>query len=300
MAEPRSAAAPENAPVLRRRGGTIVPAGTELLIVVVLLSSGTHYGCSRMVDVSPAPVQRSVEQGRTVFDHGKLDEALSRFVDDRGMVAYVSLQRNRAALDRYVGQLASASPRSHPELFPTKDHELAYWLNAYNALMLRAVIDHYPVESVTDIMIAHGVFKRLHFPVGGTNMTLDDVEKGIVLEQFDAARAHFGLTCASMGCPRLQRRAWRAENLQTRLDEAGRAFLNSPYGVELDAKRNVVRLTSYFKWYSDDFGSDHVAFVRRYLNAERQQVLDSIHEPTIEYIEYDWRLNDAGAAWAAR
>ncbi|MBA3503323.1 MAG: DUF547 domain-containing protein [Myxococcota bacterium] len=285
------------AAMLVRRRQLPMRGSLGLATLAVLLLVSTQYGCSKTAHVKPAPVQERVEEGQRVFDHARLDAVLGTFVDEFGMVDYAALKARRADLDAYVGQLATASPRSNPELFPTPAHRMAYWMNAYNALMLRAVVDAYPIKSITDIMVAHGVFSRLSFIVGGKEMTLDDIEKGILLKEHDAALAHFGVTCASLGCPRLQRSAWRAERLEERLHEATRVYLSSRFGVQLDPERNTVKLTSYFKWYGGDFGNDHLGFVRRYLDDDRQRVLDSMSKPSIEHISYDWRLNDRAAPW---
>jgi hypothetical protein len=273
-------------------------------IIAALLGAvaiaGMFYGRSNVVQVEPRPVMMAERAGQKVFDHGQLDRVLARFVDEHGMVDYQGLKAERQLLDEYVGQLASASPRSAPELFPTDDDRMAYWLNAYNALIMRAVIDHYPIGSVSDIMAAHGVFSRLYFPVGGAKMSLDDIEKGILLEEFDDARVHFALTCASMSCPRIDRHAFTGDGLDARLDQEGRDFLSSRDGVQVDAARGVVRLSKYFDWYGDDFGPDRLAFVGRYLPAEAAAALASITKPRIEYLDYDWRLNDQAATWRAR
>jgi hypothetical protein len=61
-----------------------------------------------------------------------------------------------------------------------------------------------------------------------------------------------------------------------------------------------VRLSSYFKWYGSDFGANPLAFVRPFLDDAQRAALDRLEAPTIEYLPYDWRLNDAGASWRAR
>ena len=66
------------------------------------------------------------------FDHQAWNEVLSRFVDERGRVDYEALSRDREALDRYLSQIAEIGPRSTPERFPTRSHQLAYYVNAYN------------------------------------------------------------------------------------------------------------------------------------------------------------------------
>ncbi|MBI4511626.1 MAG: DUF547 domain-containing protein [Deltaproteobacteria bacterium] len=267
--------------------------------VALLLVTGTLYGCARTVEVKALAVSTQSVAGKNVFSHEKLDGLLATYVNARGMVDYHGLKANRALLDEYVGQVASASPRSAPELFPTEADRMAYWINAYNALMLRAVIDHYPIQSVADILVAHGVFSRLKFPVGGESLTLDDIEKGILLKEFGDPRVHFALTCASMSCPKIDREAFRGQNLSERLDAEGRDFLRSPSGVQVGPGA-VVRLTSYFKWYASDFGPDPIAFVRRYLDGEKLRALDALSQPHVEHMSYDWRLNDAAAPWADR
>lgn len=290
--------------------GLIILAGTHRMawsraivgasIVGTLVFTGMLYGCSKSASVTPRPIATAEVGGRAAFDHVAFDRVLEKFVDAHGMVDYRGLLAQRTLLDEYVGQLATASPRSHPALFPTKEHELAYWFNAYNALAIRAVLDHYPIASVKDIMVAYGVFSRLTFPVGGTPMTLDDIEKGILLKEFDDPRVHFALTCASMSCPRLDRRAFTAERLSERLDEEGRDFLRSRDGVQIDATTGTVRLSRYFEWYGRDFGTDHLAYVRPFLSKAQVDALARIRQPAIQHMDYDWRLNDQGASWRAR
>ncbi|MBW1881739.1 MAG: DUF547 domain-containing protein, partial [Deltaproteobacteria bacterium] len=81
------------------------------------------------------------ENGRPVFSHGQLDQVLHKHVDADGLVNYPALKSDRSGLDAYLAQIAHTSPRSNPALFPTRDHALAFWINAYNALALQAVVD---------------------------------------------------------------------------------------------------------------------------------------------------------------
>ncbi len=273
--------------------------------LLVGVAAIAYASCTETTKVeAESPITRVERDGSVksqAFSHEVFDAVLAQVVDDDGMVDYAGRLQNRSDLDRYVGQLAAASPNSHPDLFPTENHEMAYWINAYNALMLRAVIDNYPIKSVTDIMVAHGVFRRLKFPVGVESMTLDDIEKGTLLERYDhlADDLHWSLTCASMGCPRLEQSAYSASGLRERLKHAGRVYLNSPAGVQINTQTGVVRIARYFDWYGDDFGDDHLGYIRPFLTEERRAALDRIDEPEIEFIDYDWRLNDAGAEWAA-
>ena len=102
-----------------------------------------------------------------LFDHSSFDQVLQEYVDDQGLVRYAALAKDRAQLDAYVDSLNHTSPASHPDRFPTREHELAYWINAYNAFTLRGVIDAYPIASVKDAFVLSGFFNRQTFVAGG-------------------------------------------------------------------------------------------------------------------------------------
>ncbi len=264
--------------------------------------------CASKPNIAPAAPKQTAEvvstadQGEkqmAVFSHADYDAMLSTYVNDVGMVDYKNLLANRIALDQYVEQLAGSSPRSAPELFPTKEHQMAYWINAYNALMMRSVLDHYPVDSVTDIKVAHGVFTRIKYPVGGTRMSLDDIEKGILLKEFNDPRVHWTLTCASMSCPRIDRHAFVAKGLSERLDQEARNFLQSTRAVVIDKDENVVHVSKYFDWYGSDFGGDAIAYITPYLSESQKSQLAMLNNPKVSFKDYDWRLNDQNKQWAA-
>ena len=263
----------------------------------VIACLAISWGCVEHASVEAKPIGGAVVNG--IFDHQRWNKVLASFVNDRGLVDYQRLAKHRQDLDHYVGQLATASPVSHPKMFPTREHKIAYWINAYNALMVRAVVDHYPIKSVTEIKVAHGVFRRLTFPVGGRAMTLDDIEKGVLLKKYKDARIHFALTCASLSCPYLDTSAYVAKGLSRRLDKEGRHFLNSPDGIQFDSAGNRLRLSRYFEWYAKDFAPSPRVFIQRYLNADNKKTFAKFQNAPIDYLPYDWRLNDSRASWAA-
>jgi len=257
--------------------------------------------CSQTVSVKSSAVETVEVDGHQVFSQAAWGEVLKAYVTEDGLVDYPALKAHREGLDKYVSELAAASPKSNPELFPTRDDALAYWINAYNALIVRAVVDAYPTNSVLDIKVAHGVFNRLKFPVGGTPMTLDDIEKGTLLKEWsDTPEIHWALTCASMGCPGLDPQAWVARGIHERLKAEGRTYLNSKRGVQIDPATNTVRLTKYFDWYASNFDDKPLAYIRPYLSEGKRTELEAMTDPKIEFMDYDWRLNDKTAAWGHR
>jgi hypothetical protein len=239
------------------------------------------------------------------FDHSALDRALKTYVDARGRVDYAGLKARPEDLNAYVALLGRVSPANHPERFPGRADSLAYWINAYNAFVLKGVVDHYPVKSVKDIKLFSGFFWRVDFTAGGKAYTLNDIEHHILRKVFQDPRVHAAINCASIGCPRLPPKAFWPQDLDARLEEEMRAFIREPRNVRIDRKEPAVYLSEIFKWFEEDFTGWHrrakgvseariVDYLTPYLPEEDRLFLKAHPDVQIEYIDYDWRLNDQG------
>jgi len=232
------------------------------------------------------------------FSNAAFDVVLKRYVDDRGLVDYAGLQAHRGPLDRYYDLIAAYSPETTPPLFPTRDDALAYWINAYNAAVLRTVLEHYPIASVGDVdwwlpdKVGFFVLQRL--TVGGVTTNLYDLENTVVRERYRDPRVHFTLNCASRGCPRLPRYTFAGDVLDVQLDQEARRFVAEERNVRIDHDARRVYLSSIFKWYRADFGDNLLAYIARYSTPERAADLQRAAEYEIEFVPYDWRLNDQG------
>ncbi len=237
------------------------------------------------------------------FDYSAWDP-LATHVTDTGLVDYAALKANPDELKRFVSEVAARSPVSLPSNFPARGDQMAYWINAYNALVIGGVVENWPVRSVLDIgTLPHSFFWNKKFVVGGEKMTLDGIEKDMLRKQFGDPRIHFALVCASRGCPQLRREAYRPEKLDQQLDEAARAFINSPRGMKIEASHSRILLSHIFKWYDGDFGayvrakspqgsgSPVLIFIRQYMSDVNRREFDSLHNPSVEFIEYDWGIN---------
>src|SRR3972149_4400435 len=161
------------------------------------------------------------------FDLGPYARVLETYVTPDGQVRYAALKQNPGDLNAFIQQLAAVRPENRPGLFPTPAAQMAYWINAYNAFVLHAVVEAYPVESVRDLKFGFGLlfFKRDRLVAGGRRVSLDDIEPGILRRQFADPRIHFAINCASASCPPLARQPYRAETLEAQLDQAARALL---------------------------------------------------------------------------
>lgn len=238
------------------------------------------------------------------FDHDLWDRVTRQYVTQSGLVRYEKLKAQPGDLSRYVDRIARYSPENAPERFPSKAHELAYWINAYNALIVHRVVENYPVESIRDLGgWISSVFKKKQ-TVGGKQLSYDDIEHEIIRERFFEPRIHFVLNCASTSCAPLQPHALTAENLEETLQRAAVQFLNDDRNVQVDARSGTVRLSRYFDWFTDDFLSwlrenknlrrpGALDYVRLYLRPEKRVLLDSRDDWDIRFFDYDWNLNDA-------
>ena len=235
------------------------------------------------------------------FDHSPWDVLLKQYVNAIGEVDYASLKANRGPLDAYVASLAATSPDSRKELFSDRAAELAYWLNAYNALIIRGVVDAYPAKSVRDLGALFGFFRRKDYTLGGRKLSLQDLENDIIRNRYREPRIHFAIVCASMSCPRLDREAFVADKLEEQLDRVTRRYMAENRNVAIDVAARTITLTAILKWYAEDFGGPVLDFVRRYSSPARVALLDQAGtQAKTRFFDYDWSLNAPGSRAKAK
>ena len=223
------------------------------------------------------------------FSHDLFDQVLQKHIDAEGQVNYAKLKANPEKLEKYLDLLAVANPT---EL--SYNAQLAFWVNAYNALVIKGVIDHYPTTSVRKIKWFGGFFYRFKFQVAGETYTLNQIEHGIIRTEFVDPRIHFVLVCASTSCPPIENSAFSAEDIEERLETATFNFIQDPENIRLDRAKRRVYLSKIFKWYKTDFneGYDGVAdFLSDYLPAEDTDFVLA-EDVKFHYLDYDWTLND--------
>ena len=178
----------------------------------------------------------------------------------------------------------------------TRDAQLAYWLNLYNAVTVAVILDNYPVASIREIrsgLTDLGPWDEKRVVVNGRELSLYDIENGIVRPLWpDDPRTHYALNCAALGCPNLAQTAYTADNIQQRLGEYAVQYINSPRGV-LIGDDGSLTVSKIYNWYRSDFGSSDAAIIshlREYAAPDLQKSLEQSDK--INRYEYDWSLND--------
>ena len=226
-----------------------------------------------------------------------------------GLVYYRALKGGRAKLDGYINSLAAVPIDSTP-----REEQMAFWLNAYNALVLQTVVDHYPIVQRTreyparSIRQIPGAFERLTHRVGGKTVTLDQIEQTI-LPGFHDSRVYLALGRGAVGSGRLRSEAYDASRIEEQLAEAAGECLNHGQCIDIDRVQNKVRASAIFSWREKEFASAYadkassifstrspieravLAFIDpKLLTTEREFLAKN--EFKVEYIPFDWSLND--------
>ncbi len=243
------------------------------------------------------------------FDHeyGAFARLLARYVHD-GRVDYAGLKQERAALGQYTRAIGAVDAQALARF--TRDEQLAYWLNAYNAFVLATIVDHYPIERGSLVGLAFpansiwqisGAFKAERFQAGGRRVSLDGIEHEIIRPGFREPRIHMALVCAAISCPPLRNEPYRAAVLDAQLDSQARGFVDDARnGVRIAEAREEVRISPIFKWFAEDFaapGADRpesgvLEFVASHSADPARAALLRSGRLNIRYLDYDWTLNE--------
>lgn len=227
------------------------------------------------------------------IDHAQYDALLKKYVDDDGLVNYSAWrnsQTDRQALQAYLTTLSSASPRASA----SRAAQLAFWINAYNAVTLEGILQVYPTDSIrkhTSRLGGFNIWKHLPLLVGGKAYSLNGIEHEI-LRKMDEPRIHFAIVCASVGCPRLRNEAYTATQLDEQLADNTRDFFSRSQNLQLQG--NTLHLSAILDWFGSDFGKglqQQLASLQPYLPADAQQAA-ATGGAQVKYLDYDWSLND--------
>ena len=225
----------------------IVALVAGILVVAVLLLNRP-----RLITIDAA-IPENFPADR--FSHDFLEQLLQTYVDGAGDVDYARWQQNAPDLQRlesYLAAVSRYSPESTPERFKTKQDELAYWLYAYNAYVVKSILDRWPLASVTsvkapiEIVKGLGFFYQLRFVFGGKEYSLYAVENDIIRASYRDARIHFVLNCGSESCPVLRPDLPSGSELESYLQQAAVDFVSDRRNVSIDHAKKEISLSAIF------------------------------------------------------
>jgi hypothetical protein len=240
--------------------------------------------------------------------------ALKRHVDKTGMVNYKQLKAKTQQLQSFVAALAALDANTYEKW--SEKEQIAFWLNAYNGLNLKVIIDNYPIKSSffrsrvypkNSIRQIPGVWDKIKFDVMGRKLTLGHIEHEILRKKFDEPRIHVAMVCAAMSCPPLRNEPYTGQKLDEQLADQSKKFLANPRSFRADREKKALYLSPILKWFAEDFVNKHAPeknigrhkrktsavlnFIAAYLpKSEADFVLEGNYK--IKYLKYDWSLNE--------
>lgn len=248
------------------------------------------------------------------MDYTRYATALKTHVDARGQVDYAALKRAPKDLNAFVKQLGQVT-RSDYEGW-SRDTRTAFWINAYNGLTLKLIIDNYPIKSSfwtsrvypkNSIRQIDGAWTDKKFRVMARRMSLDDIEHQTLRKDFDEPRIHVALVCAAKGCPFLHTEPYTGARLDEQLRKQTQRFLAQSDKFRIDRDKKRVYLSSIFKWFATDFENKY-GTARWFTNLKREHraVVNfaTAHLPKsdvewlkrnrfkVMFLSYDWSLNE--------
>ncbi|MEX2597211.1 MAG: DUF547 domain-containing protein [Salibacteraceae bacterium] len=234
-------------------------------------------GCARS---QPESISKPIE-------HATWTHLLQDHVDENGMVNYAKWINDTSRLNEYLTLVKTHHPN---DKYWNQSEQLAYWINAYNAFTVQLVLRHYPIESIKDISainipLVYSPWDIDFISIEGNKYDLNDIEHGIIREQFNEPRIHFALVCAAQSCPKLRNEAYKAVQLEAQLTDQAKAFINDASKNKIE--KNNFRLSKLFLWYRGDFtkSGSLIEFLNQYSDVKIDESANS------GYMDYNWQLN---------
>lgn len=229
------------------------------------------------------------QKGSQAISHSAFDLLLKTYVDGIGGVNYKGLKEKGQDLNAYIEALAQNGP---DESTWSKDEQLVYWINAYNALTLQLILEYYPVASIKDlgstikIPFVSTAWDVEVFSVGGEKLSLNNIEHNIIRKNFEEPRIHFVLVCAAKSCPKLRNEAYSVNKLEEQLSDQTKSFLSNPDKNRIS--ENKLQLSNLFSWYEGDFTKNEslISFLNRYSSVTIEK------RASKKFMKYDWSLNE--------
>tara|TARA_B100000780_G_scaffold43210_1_gene26798 strand:- start:775 stop:1470 length:696 start_codon:yes stop_codon:yes gene_type:complete len=206
--------------------------------------------------------------------HERWSVELRKYVDTKGQVDYVNWYKNKEGLNAYIIVLK----QNHPQEYWSKNQIKAYWINTYNALTIKIILDNFPIKSIKDIK---NPWNDIIIKYDSKSYSLDEIEHNI-LRKMNDPRIHFAINCASISCPKLLNKAYMPHKVEKQLDQASKRFLKSSNEID----KNEIKISKIFLWFKKDFGNTKnlLNFIEKYSSIK-------LANPKIKYLEYNWKLN---------
>lgn len=187
------------------------------------------------------------------------------------------------SLRAYLEYLQKLDPRQL-----NKDSQKAYWINLYNSTVALIVVVEKPDSTIRSVN-SREVWTRNRFKITMQDLSLDNIEHGILRPLFGDERIHFALHKASLGSANIGSEAYTADNVESLIEKSTQEFFSHSRAVQV--RGSTLVLSRIFKWYEDDFGGSATK-VKNYIKSRVSVEMATKVEASkgIKY-QYDWSIN---------
>ncbi len=247
------------------------------------------------------------------FDHSSFESLLKKYAGQDGGVDYESWHQrteDRERLRRYLAAVARFSPENAPERFQSKEDRVAYWMYAYNAMVVDAILERWPLKSVLEVKApievvkGLGFFYKLKFTAGERTMSLYEIEHDRVIALAEDPRVHFVLNCGSGGCPVMRPELPTGKDLEPFLRKSAADFVSQEENVSIDHQARTVTVSKIFDWYEEDFYNDLrrrgvstkegiLAYLPLVAEGNKRKELMRAKDYRLVVRPYDWSVNSS-------
>ena len=229
------------------------------------------------------------KMGEKAPSHQIWNDLTQKNVSAEGNVNYKGFIQDSLKLNAYLKLISNGAP--NPKTW-SKNDQMAYWINAYNAYTVQLIIRNYPLKSIKEIggkiPFINSSWDIKFITLGGEKMDLNNIEHGILRKDFVEPRVHFALNCASVSCPKLRNEAYTGAKLNAQLDDQAKAFINNP-GKNKITNGQKIEISKLFNWFEGDFKKTS-ANVPEFLSKYSKVKVDA--KADIDYLDYNWNLNE--------
>lgn len=272
---------------MKPRASAVSPFTSRLAVLALLLLAWPLMGSCQYLrylkELNPTM------PGTRPIDQAGFDALLKKHVDERGMVNYQAFRADSSQLSAYLTTVSNTLPNDQNW---TKDDQLAYWINAYNAFTIQRVLRGYPVKSIRqlggDKTLINTVWDQRFIRLGKEKYCLNDLEQRLIRKRFSEYRIHFALVCAAMSCPKLRREAYVGARLNAQLEDQARDFMNDAAKNKL-APANAPQVSEIFNFYPGDFKKNDNS-IQKTINKYAAQKVSP--DAKLAYLTYNWALNE--------
>lgn len=316
-----------------RRLSLLLAVGVILSVVVAyaFMRQPQPQGPASRQDTSsrPAPARLAREQAGSstaplaagpaephLYGFGKYRQILVEFVNDKGLVDYGRLKRQRSQIKEVLNDLAQLATAQYRDW--SKSDQIAFWINAYNIQALKIITDNYPIQGSRWLVPIYGRDSIRHikglkteykFLVMDEQFTLAELENRIFHQQFQDPRVFLALTTMSLSGPALRTEPYCGSQLDEQLNDQARRFLSDPKGLQVDREKSQVWLSALFQatWHGEDFIRDYginrkfkdqppylravMNFACPFLGDVDRDFLE-VGNYSVGFIPFDWTVND--------